>query len=453
MPARIFKSSLKFLFEHRKTGEKEKKMKAVILTAGKGLRLRPMTATIPKPLLLVAGHSFLDHTIAKLVNIGVTEIILVVGHKAQEIKKYYENHSFDVKISFITQEEQLGTAHAFACAKPLIGQEAFIGLNGDVLISQTDFEKFGEKIKSFPNDLFVSAKAMKNPEIYGVFTVSQDYLVTGIFEKSPSPPSNLVNAGLYYFPSSIFKTIDATPRSSRGEYEITESINLKLMKKESVRLYELQAYWLDIGMPWDLLSANELLLKEQEKISTIDASARIDNGATLIGSIHVGANVHIRAGAYIQGPVYIDENAIVGPNCFIRACTYLGKNVHIGNAVEIKNSIILEKTNIGHLSYIGDSVIGRYCNFGAGTKVANLRLDNRSAKVKIKNKVIDSGHRKLGVFLGDNVKTGINSSLMGGIKIGPNSAIGAGMLITRDIEPNTLVYRNSNDQIAVRKWP
>ncbi|MFX0061310.1 MAG: bifunctional sugar-1-phosphate nucleotidylyltransferase/acetyltransferase [Candidatus Hermodarchaeota archaeon] len=428
-------------------------MKAVILAAGKGLRLRPLTATIPKPLLPIAGSPFLDHTINKLVQIGIKEVILVVGHQADELQQHYREHTFGIKISFTIQKTQLGTAHAFACAKNLVDQEAFIGLNGDVLISQTDLLNFKQKIDNHPDDLFVTAKGVENPELYGVFTISRDHLVTDIAEKSANPPSVLANTGLYYFPASIFETIDTTPQSARGEYEITDSISLRIKKGENVWLYELQDYWLDIGMPWDLLSANELLLKEQQKTFGISETAKIDSNVTLNGPIQIRSDAHIRGGSYIEGPVIIGESAIIGPNCYIRPFTYLDKYVHIGNAVEIKNSIILEKTKISHLSYVGDSIVGRNCNFGAGTKVANLRLDNHSVKVKIKDKVIDSGYRKLGVFLGDNVKIGINASLIGGVKIGPDSAVGAGMLIQRDIEPNQFVYRDSNNQIVTRKWP
>ncbi|MFX1252643.1 MAG: bifunctional sugar-1-phosphate nucleotidylyltransferase/acetyltransferase [Promethearchaeota archaeon] len=428
-------------------------MKAVILAAGKGLRLRPLTVTIPKPLLPIAGHPFLDHTINKLAQIGIKEVIIVIGHQADEIKQHYKEHTFGIKISFAIQKEQLGTANAFDCAKNLVGSEDFIGLNGDVLISQTDFQRFKHNIQNHPDDIFVTAKGVENPELYGVFTTSNDNLVTDIVEKSANPPSILANTGLYYFPASIFETIEDTPQSTRGEYEITDSIRLRIKKGENIWLHELQDYWLDIGMPWDLLSANELLLKEQQKTFSIAETARIDSNVTLIGSAEISPNVHIRAGSYIEGPVFIGEDAQIGPNCFIRPFTYLDRYVHIGNAVEIKNSIILEKTNISHLSYVGDSIIGRYCNFGAGTKVANLRLDNHSVKVKIKDKVIDSGYRKLGVFLGDNVKTGINASLIGGVKIGPNSAVGAGMLIQRDIGPNQLVYHDSNNRVVTKKWP
>ncbi len=428
-------------------------MKAVILAAGQGLRLRPLTATIPKPLLPIAGRPFLDHTINKLVHIGIKEVIIVIGHQADELKQHYKEHTFGIKISFTIQKEQLGTAHAFTCAKNLVSQDGFIGLNGDVLISQTDLQNFKQKILNHPNDIFVTAKGVENPELYGVFITSHNHLVTDIIEKSANPPSILANTGLYYFPASIFETIETTPQSVRGEYEITDSISRRIKKGENVWLYELQDYWLDIGMPWDLLSANELLLKEQQKTFSIAETAKIDSNVTLIGSVQVNSNVHIRAGSYIEGPVFIGEGSIIGPNCFIRPFTYLDKYVHIGNAVEIKNSIILEKTNVSHLSYVGDSIVGRNCNFGAGTKVANLRLDNHSVKVKIKDKVIDSGYRKLGVFLGDNVKIGINASLMGGVKIGPNSAVGAGMLIRRDIKPNQLVYSDSNNQIVTRKWP
>jgi bifunctional UDP-N-acetylglucosamine pyrophosphorylase/glucosamine-1-phosphate N-acetyltransferase len=118
----------------------------------------------------------------------------------------------------------------------------------------------------------------------------------------------------------------------------------------------------------------------------------------------------------------------------------LGKNVRIGNAVEIKNSLILDNTTIGHLSYVGDSVIGKKCNFGAGTKVANLRLDKKEVYMTIKEERISSGRKKLGVFMGDNVNTGINVSLMPGITIGENSHIGAHTLVNQDVPPNMLFY-------------
>ncbi|RLI17918.1 glucose-1-phosphate thymidylyltransferase, partial [Candidatus Bathyarchaeota archaeon] len=154
--------------------------------------------------------------------------------------------------------------------------------------------------------------------------------------------------------------------------------------------------------------------------------------------VSVAETARIRSGAYIEGPAFIDEESDIGPNCYIRPCTSIGKKVRIGNACEIKNSIIMDNTHIGHLSYVGDSIIGENCNLGAGTITANYRLDAKTIKMKIKDKVVDSERTKLGAVLGDNVKAGINTLFMPGVKVGCNSWIGPNVVVYRDLPPNTI---------------
>ena len=154
----------------------------------------------------------------------------------------------------------------------------------------------------------------------------------------------------------------------------------------------------------------------------------------------------------MEGPIIIKEKADIGPNCYLRKSSFIGKGVRIGNSVEIKNSILLEGTTVGHLSYIGDSILGKNCNFGAGTKVANLRLDDQTIPMTINGKKIDSGRRKLGVIMGDNVKTGINVSIMPGIIIGENSRIGAHTIVSSNVPPNSLLYYDpDNGRIVLKK--
>jgi len=192
--------------------------------------------------------------------------------------------------------------------------------------------------------------------------------------------------------------------------------------------------WVDIGQPWDLLEANSWALKRMEH----KVLGKIEEGAHLIGPVTVAETARVRSGAYIEGPSFIDESADLGPNCYIRACTSIGRNTRIGNACEVKNSIIMDRTHMGHLSYVGDSVICEHCNLAAGTIAANLRLDDGSVKMMVKNRVVNTGRRKLGTVLGDNVKTGINALLMPGVKVGQNSWIGPNYMVQRDIEANTI---------------
>jgi bifunctional UDP-N-acetylglucosamine pyrophosphorylase/glucosamine-1-phosphate N-acetyltransferase len=159
----------------------------------------------------------------------------------------------------------------------------------------------------------------------------------------------------------------------------------------------------------------------------------VEQGAHLIGPVMVAETARVRSGAYIEGPVFIDEEADVGPNCYIREGTRIGRKVRVGNACEIKNSILMDYTHAGHLSYVGDSVLGEHCNLGAGTLMGNYRLDAGSIKMMVKDTLVNTGRRKLGAILGDNEKTGINSTFMPGVKVGADSWVGANVMVERDL--------------------
>lgn len=254
---------------------------------------------------------------------------------------------------------------------------------------------------------------------------------------------NLANSGIMVLSPDIFDVIQKTPRSRRNEYEITDSIQIMINENDVVYGYVLSDYWIDIGCPWDLLEANKILLKKEE----LEVEGKIESGAVLVGPVGVKSGATIRSGSYIEGPSLIDEMADIGPNCYIRPNTYIGKECRIGNACEIKNCMILDGTHIAHLSYVGDSIIGENVNFGAGTITANLRLDERSIPVTLKGIRVDSGRRKLGVIMGDGVKTGIGVMIMPGLKIGPNSMIDPNLTVWKDIPPNKHLRKEneSND--------
>ena len=202
--------------------------------------------------------------------------------------------------------------------------------------------------------------------------------------------------------------------------------------------------WIDIGRPWELLDVNEHFLKDLKT----DIQGEVEDGATIHGPVFVGKNSIVRSGSYIMGPVYIGENCDIGPNSFLRKYSCIGNNVSVGNGVELKNSIIMDNTNVNHLSYIGDSIIGSNCNIAAGTNIANLRFDNGNVKISVKGDKIDSGRRKMGVVFGDGVKTGINSSFNPGVKIGVNSRIGAGAIISKDLESNKILIPRQEHYIS-----
>jgi bifunctional UDP-N-acetylglucosamine pyrophosphorylase/glucosamine-1-phosphate N-acetyltransferase len=256
----------------------------------------------------------------------------------------------------------------------------------------------------------VAAKRVPDPSRYGVFLEDGGYMKS-VIEKNETPPTDLANAGIYLFGDGIFDALKKAKMSKRGEYELTDGLNA-FASKEKIKIIELKE-WIEIGRPWDILGANEKLMPDLEA----KVQGEVEPGATLKGKVSVGRGTIVRSGSYIVGPVVIGEDCDIGPNCYIRPYTCLGKNVRVGNAVEIKNSAIMDGTKIGHLSYVGDSVIGSGCNFGAGTIASNLRHDNADIKSYIKGLPVDSGRRKLGVIMGDDVKTGIHTTIYPGTVI------------------------------------
>ena len=416
-------------------------LKAIILSAGEGSRMRPLTLTKPKTMLPVAGKPIIQYNIESLRNNGIKDILLIVRYKEEIIRNYFGDGSkFGVNITYKTQKDFLGTANAISYAEDFV-DDSLIVLNGDIIL---DDEIIGEIIKKYnylnPDTLMVLTE-VENPSAFGVVEIDNGNIKKIVEKpKKEEAPSNLVNAGIYIFNNDIFDKIKRTEISEREEFEITDSVSIQIAENKSVIGHKTDKDWIDVGRPWELIEVNEALISDLKT----QINGKVENGAHLHGEVYLGKNSIIRAGVYIEGNVYIGENCDVGPNSYIRGNTFLGDNVHVGNAVEIKNSIIMENTNVSHLSYVGDSVIGSNCNIAAGTNIANLRFDNATIKTKIKNEKIDSGRRKLGAIIGDSVKTGINSSFSPGVKVGSNSTIGSGVLLYEDLPSDTRVLLIQN---------
>ncbi|MEM3725846.1 MAG: sugar phosphate nucleotidyltransferase [Candidatus Bathyarchaeia archaeon] len=413
-------------------------MKAVVLAAGEGVRLQPVTTTRPKHLIKLGGKPILEHCLDALKTAGIEETLIVIHYMEEKIRNYFGNgKDFGLKIEYVEQEAVKGTGNAIGAAEPYVKGE-FLVAYGDLLFTAEAVKSVINLHKKEKPAASMAVVPVDKTEDYGIVELDKDNRVKRIVEK-PSrgeAPSKLANAGIYVFTEEIFDKIKRTAASVRGEWEITDTMSMLLKDKMPVLAAQIPADdWIDIGRPWDLLEANRWVLTRMKH----EVYGFVEEGAHLIGPVTVADNARIRSGAYIEGPTFIDEESDIGPNCYIRPYTSIGKEVRIGNACEIKNSIIMDKTHIGHLSYVGDSVIGENCNFGAGTITANYRLDANTIKMMVKDKVVDSGRKKLGAFLGDNVKTGINALFMPGVKVGVNTWVGPNVVVERDLPPNAVV--------------
>lgn len=406
-------------------------MKAVVLAAGKGERLLPLTENRPKHLLPIGGKPLLEWILEGMVGAGVDEALLVTHYMEEQIKGYFgDGKRLGLELSYVSQEEMRGTADAFRMAEDFAGGEEFLGVYGDLFLPPEGFEALIRARRKGETTMCVVP--VDDPSRMGVVALEGDR-VTAIVEK-PAPgeePSDLANAGMYIFQPGIFRLIDETGLSSRNEYEITDSLRALIDSGATLRAVTLpRGSWLDVGLPWNLLEANEKALSSME--TSIEGD--VEEGVHVQGPVRIAEGARVRSGVYIEGPVCIGSGSDIGPNCYLRPSTCIGADVRVGNACEVKNSIIMDGTHIPHLSYVGDSVIGERCNLGAGTITANIRFDKKNVKVEVKGERIDSGRRKLGVIIGDDVQTGINVNLLPGVKVGAGAWIAPGLTVHDDIE-------------------
>jgi len=391
-------------------------MQVVILVAGEGTRLRPLTLTKPKPLLPVANTFALKHNLDQLPK-RVKEVILVIGYKREMIRKEIRVRYKGMKIRYIFQEKQQGTGDAAKKAAPFL-RNKFLLLYGDDFYDKEDIKR------CFLKEPSISLKKIENPSNFGVIIVKGKKVIK-LIEKPKKSISNLVNSGLYFLDKSIFNF--KIKKSKRGEYEFTDYLK-RLIEKDKL-YFSLAKNWMPISHLWDLFGVNKFLLKKIKR----KIEGKIEKGVTIRGKVVIEKGTVIKGGTFIEGPVYIGKNCQIGPNSFIRPSTSIQDNCKIGQAVEIKNSIIGENTKIPHLSYVGDSIIGENCNLAAGTIIANLRHDNRTIKTWVNGNIVDTCRRKFGTVIGDNVKTGIGTLIFPGRKIWPGKTTLPGEIVKKDI--------------------
>jgi len=412
-------------------------MKGVVLAAGAGTRMWPLAITKPKHLLPIAGRPIISFTLKALASAGINELLMVVGFKGEQIQSALGDGSeYGFTIEYLRQPKWTGTASAIDVAREAVGDEPFLALYGDLLVTQSCIDSVLEKARD--NSKVMGIVHVGNPSEYGVVEIEGDH-VTRIREKPVAKVGReaWINSGIYVLDADIFRSIRSTPPSKRREYELTTSLQRIINEGQQVKAAVIsRGDWMDIGRPWDLLEANERLLMN----FTPQVKGTVEPGAVIKGPVWLEESALVKSGSYVEGPAYIGKRSVVGPNSRIRPCTSIGEEVNVGTSSEVKNSIIMNGSKIPHLSYIGDSIIGEGCNLAAGTITANIRLDEGPVMLKVKGKWVSSGRKKLGTIMGDGVQTGINSSIMPGVKVGASSYIGPGAVVYEDVPENYMVF-------------
>jgi len=392
-------------------------MKCVILCAGKSTRTYPITLGRSKPFLSIAGKTLLEHNLDSMEGI-IDEALIVTGPGNEAIRNMLGNSHGNIRISYAEQKEAKGTAHALLQAEEFVrNEEKFLVFYGDNFYPR---EAIRECVSY---GISVLGQKVPNPEDYGIFLTEGGFL-KGIEEKPRNPRSDLANAGLYVFNDRVFEISRKLRPSERGEYEITDVLK-EMIKKIRVRCFYTKD-WFSLVYPWHILELNKKLLAGIKG----ETGGEIEKNVTIKGEVHIGKLSIVKSGTYIEGPAFIGKKCVIGPNAYIRPNTSIGNNVRFrGEAV---NSVIMDGATAKHFCYIGHSVIGENVNIAAGTVTADFRHDGKNHVTMVKGKKIDTGLRKLGAFIGDNVRTGINTTIYPGRKIWPGLSTLPGEVVDKD---------------------
>ena len=331
-------------------------MKALILSGGKGTRLRPITYTGAKQLVPVANKPILWYGIEEIVSSGITDIGIIISPEtgAEVQAKTGTGDRFGAKITYITQEQPSGLAHAVQVAQPFLGDDPFIMYLGDNLIQQDNLSHFLQQFKQTEVDALILLREVANPSSFGVAKVDEYGRVLELVEKPKVPPSNLALVGVYFFSPAIHHAIACIQPSARGELEITDAIQCLIDQQKQVAACKLEGWWLDTGKKDDLLEANRLIL---DTSLTTSIQGEVDAQSQVIGRVEIGPRSRV-INCTIRGPVVIGSDCLL-ENCFIGPYSSIADRV-IMMDTDIEHSVVLQGAQIARIHQrIIDSVIGQ----------------------------------------------------------------------------------------------
>lgn len=349
-------------------------MKALILSGGKGTRLRPLTYSGAKQLVPVANRPILFYCIDNIVRAGIRDIgIIISPETGEEIREAVGNgRAWNAKITYILQDSPAGLAHAVKVARPFLKSSPFIMYLGDNLIGR-DIRQFVGDFTKKHSDAMILLKEVDNPKQFGVAEVTRSGGIIRLIEKPENPPSNLALVGVYIFSPRIHKAIDRIKPSKRGELEITDAIQELILMGHKVRSFKLDSWWLDTGKKDDMLTANAIVLDEWGKKNI---QGTIEKTSKILGRVSVGKNSIVKAST-IRGPVVIGENTIID-HSFVGPHTSIGDDVRIIHS-SVEHSVIMNGSELLDIERVEESLIGK-----------RVRI--------IKN----NGHKALKLMLGDD---------------------------------------------------
>jgi len=391
---------------------------AVVLAAGEGTRLRPLTHNRPKPMLPAANRPILEYVLDALVETGIEELVLVVGYERDRVQNHVGPTYRGRPVTYVHQEKQLGTGHALLQARDLV-EGPLVVVNGDTLIDPTIVEDVLDRFEASERATLAVLDG-PDPTDYGAVLL-EDGTVTDLVEKPDAGEYRYINAGVYAFEPSIFEVIEGTPRED-GELALTDTL-ARLIDDRSVSGVETDGTWVDATYPWDLLElAREVLANgrieppESREQVWIDASASVHDAATIQPPSVVGPDCEIGAGA------------VVGPN------VALGRNVTVGANATLATTVLDNDARVGPGSTLIDAVVGQAVSLGPNTVVTGGPGD-----VRVGTEIFED--EPLGALLADRVEAEGNVSFAPGTLVGPNAHLATGVSVDSSVTEGAEVRR------------
>ena len=400
-------------------------MKAIILAAGEGPRLSPFSETRPISMIGVAGRTMLDNTFGLLKSAGINDIFIVVGHKKDKLIERLQQQDHNVlNLHYVEQKRKLGIGHAVMQVKNKISPgEYFLLLYGDTLTAENIFSKVQQSFHSFKCPVASICLPPSN-QMFGNVFLNARMEITKIVEKPKGNNlGNYVLSGVFILPASFFKLLESSGNSM-------EKALKKVVAGEGMRASMWEDDWLDVVYPWEILTANKMIMDSWQE-SSIAKTATLEANVTLHGIVRIEAGAIIKSGAVLEGPCCIGERSYIGNNSLIRSYTSVGKNCSVGSGVELKNCVVMDNSQIGRLSFVGDSVLGENVDMGAGCMTVNRTVDWKPISVKNGKRPMGTGMTKLGAFLGDGVVVGAGNTLEPGMVVAPGKILPACYSVTQ----------------------
>lgn len=337
-------------------------MKGLLLAGGHGTRLRPLTFTGNKHMVPIANEPMLFYGLRHLADAGIREVAIILGPIREGIPDVVgTGESFGVHVTYITQGDPKGLAHAVLCAREFLGDDPFVMYLGDNLL-QEGARPLAERFRAAPSDAVIGVTPVQNPSQYGVVEMDGDRIVS-IVEKPSAPRSNLALIGVYLFTPKIHDIIRELRPSARGELEITEAIWKLHSDGGHLDVQRVGGWWKDTGRPTDLLEANELVLRTRPP-AQFQVEGTVASGAELRGNVALGDGSTVAAGAVIEGP------AVIGRGVRIESGTRVGPSTAIGDhcriaGTSLRNSIVMQSTVLEGPFEVSSSIIGQFARLRA----------------------------------------------------------------------------------------